>query len=154
MLEIVEYTEAYAADFKRLNIEWLEKYFVVETEDVYQLDNPQTSILDKGGSIFLARYEAKIVGCCALKHEGNSVYELAKMAVTENYQGLGIGRALGQAVIEKAKAISAQELYLISNTILLPARRLYNQLGFVEEPVSSEDQARYIRCDLRMRYPI
>jgi len=150
---IVPYKPAYATYFKSLNEEWLEKLFAIEEEDVKMLNNPKEVILDNGGAILFAQYEGEIVGCCALKHEGNQVYELIKMAVTETAQGKGIGYLVCKAIIDKAIALGATELYLISHSSLDAAIHLYKKLGFRQVPVTARDQERYERCDYRMIYP-
>ena len=58
------YDHQYAADYKRLNLDWIEKYFTVEEHDLEQLENPYAYIISKGGFIFFAKvqfnYELKI----------------------------------------------------------------------------------------------
>lgn len=139
--------------FEALNLQWLEHYFVVEAEDKKILGDPQKYILDKGGHIIMAKIGNDIVGCCALKNDGNGSYELAKMAVSPEHQGKGIGRKIGEAIINRAKKISAKELYLISSSTLAPALHLYDKLGFVYAEVTEEDKSRYCRCDVRMVFP-
>ena len=62
MIEIVNYTEDTKEYVKRLNYEWLEKYFVVEPNDVIQLADPQREIIDKEGQIFYAKHNGATVG--------------------------------------------------------------------------------------------
>ena len=97
-VEIMPFERRYAADFKRLNIEWLQRYFRVEPIDEEVLSRP-ARILRDGGAILLARYRGAIVGTCALLKAGGARFELSKMAVTPGHQGLGIGRKLIEAVI-------------------------------------------------------
>ena len=54
-IEIIPYISEYQEDFKQLNIEWLQQYFVIEAYDEYQLSHPIEEIIDKGGHIFLAK---------------------------------------------------------------------------------------------------
>lgn len=129
-VEILDYQPEFHADFKRLNYEWIEKYFKVEETDRQSLEYPDKKILAGGGHIFLARYAGEIVGACAMIKMDNDTFELAKMAVTEKAQGKNIGWLLGQAIIQKAKQLGAKKLYLESNTKLEPALRLYQKLGF------------------------
>ena len=134
-VEIVDFEPRYAADFKRLNVEWLEKYFVVEPIDDEVLSNPQTAILDPGGAILLARVHDEIVGTCALiKVEGDRRYELSKMSVTERFQGLRIGRRLLEATLARYRGLGGRELFLESNSRLTPALTLYESVGFVHTP--------------------
>ncbi len=133
-VEIIEYSPQYKSSFRDLNYEWLEKYFSIEDEDKKVLNDPESEIMKKGGTIFFARESIgdKIVGTVALiKHEDNT-YELAKMAVTQKAQGRQIGRKLAEAVINKAKKEKAGKLFLETNYKLIPAMNLYKRLGFVQ----------------------
>ena len=55
-VEIIPFHPRHRDDFKRLNVEWLERYFYVEAIDHEVLSDPEGAILAPGGYIFLARY--------------------------------------------------------------------------------------------------
>lgn len=134
--------------FRKLNEEWIKKYFKLEEPDRVALGSPKKYILDKGGHIFVATIDGEAVGVCALmKRDDIRGYELAKMAVSPKAQGKNIGFLLGQAIVEKAKELKAEKLFLESNTILKPAIRLYEKLGFkkVAGPPTP-----YERCNIQM----
>ena len=133
-VQIVDYTPAYQQAFHDLNEEWISQYFKMEEADYKALDHPQESVLDPGGYIAVALYEGEPVGVCALivMNEPRYTLELAKMAVSPKAQGLGIGWLLGKAMIDKAREMGAEWLYLESNTRLVPAIKLYEKLGFVK----------------------
>ncbi|MCU0634905.1 MAG: bifunctional helix-turn-helix transcriptional regulator/GNAT family N-acetyltransferase, partial [Gemmatimonadaceae bacterium] len=90
-VQIVDYTPAFQADFRRLNVAWIERYFVLEPADLEALDHPDEKILARGGQILLAQVDGRIVGTCALLPMDAGTVELAKMAVDESMQGRGIG---------------------------------------------------------------
>ena len=146
-VEIIHYSPEYAADFKRLNYEWIQEYFELEASDHISLDNPNEKIIQTGGHIFMARDNDEIVGTCALIKINDDTYELAKMAVTKTAGGKGIGKLLGQAVIAKARELKAKTICLESNTILEPAIKLYKKLGFQEV---FEKPSLYERCNIQM----
>ncbi len=127
--------ESYDVKFKQafydLNIWWLEKYFKVEPIDERVLSNPEDEILAKGGEIFFAVQNGKAVGTIAMKAEPGGVYELTKLAVDPSVQHGGMGRALCNKVIKRFKARGGKTLYLETNTVLEPAIKLYQKLGFV-----------------------
>ena len=150
-VEIIHYLSNYLDDFYRLNRHWLEKFFYMEAIDQEVLSNPQENILDPGGFILLARLEGKIVGTAALIVGENASLELSKMAVDEDYQGLGIGEKLAKAAIDQYKATDFKCLFLESNRKLLPALNLYQKLGFREEEPPF-DQSHYNRADIYMVY--
>src|SRR4051812_16584973 len=66
-VKLVGYSPKLKDDFKKLNVEWLKKYFSVEPVDEKVLDNPRKEILDKEGEIFFAIYKDEVVGTCAIK---------------------------------------------------------------------------------------
>lgn len=150
-VDIIGFEPRYAPDFKRLNVEWLERYFVVEPIDDEVLSHPQTAILDPGGSILLARCQGDIVGTCALIRQGPGLFELSKMAVTPRYQGLHIGKRLLVAAIERFVALDGRRLFLESNRRLTPALTLYAAHGFVEA-VRPGGPSHYVRSDIYMEY--
>jgi putative acetyltransferase len=129
-MQIIEYSSQYQADFRRLNLEWLDKYNLTESHDLMVLDDPQGTILDRGGFIWLAIADNKVVGSAALMKEHEGEYELAKMAVTAEYRGKGISKQLIETCLQKAKQIGAKKLSLFSNHQLLTALKLYEKYGF------------------------
>ncbi|MDZ7898718.1 MAG: GNAT family N-acetyltransferase [Arcicella sp.] len=149
-IQIIEYQPIYKEDFKRINVEWIEKFFKIEAHDLEQLDAPQ-EIIDSGGQIFLAKLNDEIVGTSALINDGEGVYELAKMGVTPKVQGLGLGKKMCIATIEEAKKRNAKTLYLLSNRMLTPALTMYASVGFVEVPLG---ETLYERTDIKMDYPL
>ena len=130
MVTIVEYENKFQADFYRLNIAWLDKYDLTESHDLQILNDPEGTIIDKGGFIWLAKADDIIVGSAALIKEANGSFELAKMAVDDAYQGKGISKLLIEICIEKAKAVGAKKLELFSNHQLTTALGLYQKYGF------------------------
>lgn len=150
---IIPYEDSHQGHFKRLNEEWILRYFQLEMLDHKALDHPREYILDKGGHILVALYEGEPVGVCALiKPEHTDYdYELAKMGVSTKMQGRGIGWLLGQAVIEKCRSLGAKKIYLESNTVLIPAISLYRKLGFREVNARpSPYQRSNIQMELRL----
>ncbi len=140
-IEIIDFEPKYRDDFKNLNVEWLEKYFEVEPYDKEVLSNPEKYILEKGGKIFFAKLEDKIIGTVALMPK-NSSFELTKMAVTDKIQSKGIGSLLMQKCINEAKNLGLKEIFLFSNTKLDKAINLYKKVGFLEEHFDSSDYKR------------
>jgi DNA-binding MarR family transcriptional regulator/GNAT superfamily N-acetyltransferase len=147
-VHMLAYEPQYQPDFKRLNVEWIERYFQLEEADLKALNHPDEYIIQRGGHILLAQYAGQIVGTCALIRMDDSTYELAKMAVSPTAHGLGIGERLGRAAITKAKALGASRLYLESNTKLVPAINLYHKLGFQKTVAGAPSP--YERCNIQM----
>lgn len=152
-VQIVDYSPEYKSAFRELNVEWISKYFKMEEADYKSLDNPDGYILKKGGHIFVALYNNEPVGVCALvkMDDPDYDYEMAKMAVSPKAQGKSIGWLLGQAIVQKATALGARNIYLESNTILKPAISLYEKLGF--KKVGGRPTP-YERANIQMELPL
>ncbi len=146
-VEIIPFSSNLKEHIKTLNIAWLEKYFKVEEKDKLTLSNPQEEIIDKGGMIFYAKYNNEILGTASLIKIDDSTFELSKMAVSDNAQGLGIGTKLLEHCFNVAKENNIKTLILYSNTILLPAIHLYRKFGFIEIPL---EMGVYERADIKM----
>ena len=116
--------------FAALNREWLERYFHVEGHDEAVFADPKSAVLDKGGVILMAQVDDAIVGTGSLFALEPRVFEVAKMAVTEAYQARGIGERLLAALMDCARGKGAAKLFIVSNTRLENAIRLYRRHGF------------------------
>jgi putative acetyltransferase len=89
---------------------------------------------DTGGAIYLAKAGDTIAGSAALINEGNGVFELAKMAVTDAFKGKGISKILIEKCLDKANELGAKRIYLESNSQLTTAIGLYEKYGFRHVP--------------------
>jgi len=136
--------------FRRLNEEWILRYFTMEPKDEEALADPCRTILEPGGRIFLACRNGEAVGCCALLVRAPGEFELAKMAVTASCQGTGIGRRLLEAAMAHARASGAERLYLETNSQLTPAIRLYESFGFCRIPPDRIVPSPYARSNVSM----
>lgn len=153
-LRIVDFDPRWRDDFARLNIAWLERWFVVEPIDREVLGDPETHLLARGGRVLFALLcdgdgNERAVGTVALKREAEGVYELTKMAVEEGHRGLGIGRRLMEGALEAYRALGGHELFLESNSKLAPALSLYESVGFRHYP-APRPGSHYDRADVYM----
>jgi ribosomal protein S18 acetylase RimI-like enzyme len=152
-VRIVEFDPRWRGDFARLNVEWLRRWFVVEPFDEEVLGKPEQYILADGGRILFAvegeGAAARAVGTVALRHDGEVVYELTKLAVEPELRGSGIGRALLLEAIALYQRLGGRELYLESSSVLQPALRLYESAGFVHHP-APRPGSHYARADVHM----
>ena len=149
-IRVVGYDPRWRADFARLNIEWLERWFVVEPIDREVLSDPETHILAGGGRVLFAIDAAgHALGTVALLHEGDGVYELTKMAVDPAARGRGIGRTLMQGALRTFRSLDGRELFLESSSKLAPAIALYQSVGFVHHP-APRPGSHYARADVYM----
>ena len=140
-----------ATAFRTLNEEWIAHYFSLEARDIETLGDPETTILRKGGSIFMVYADSLPVGCAALIPLGQGVYELSKMAVSPQFRGRGLGRRLLLHTIAQARLLGATSLFLGSNTRLGDAIHLYESVGFRHVPPASLPPNPYTRANVFMQ---
>lgn len=149
VVEIVDYRPEYFMTFKRLNIMWINSHWSLEPHDLEVLNDPDSSILSKGGHIFVALVDGEPMGVVALcRMEGTEYdFELAKLAVDPEARGLGVGEKMCRAALEFARKSGDRKIFLESNTLLKPAINLYRKLGFKE---LEEYHPAYERGDIQM----
>ena len=150
-VSIIDFDPVHQHAFRALNYEvsyeWISRYFSSEAPDNQSLDYPQRRIIDTGGHILMAEHQGEIVGTCALVKEHDGVYELAKMAVARRAQRLGIGYALGQSILCKARQLGARQVEIFLDANMQPALSLYDKLGFRPAPMRPMS---YYRGDTRL----
>lgn len=153
---IIDFSDEHAEAFYTLNAEWITAMYRLEPHDIHILRHPRETILDGGGIIRLVQAaDGRIVGTCALIRTGAGQYELTKMAVTESLRGQKAGEALLGHMIDAARTLPAERLYLLTNAKCEAAIHLYEKLGWVHDAViMREFGATYARCDVAMSYPV
>lgn len=148
MFTIVPYQSKYAQNFKELNLEWINKYFILEEKDKELLDDCEGAILKRGGLIFIGLLENTPVGCFSFLKHSEGHYELGKMAVSQSHQGHQIGQKLLDFAINFAKNENWNKIDLYSSTKLDTALHIYKKFGFKEVPL--EKDVIYLRSDIKM----
>jgi GNAT superfamily N-acetyltransferase len=154
-LTILPWSPSLATAFHDINAQWIEAMFVLEETDRRVLENPQSLIIDKGGDILFVAVEGLgIVGACALMPAKDAgAFELTKMGVIDNARGHKAGEYLLAAVIDRARAMGIETLFLLTNKKCAAAIHLYEKLGFVhDEGIMARYGARYARCDVAMLF--
>ena len=147
-MRILPFQPRHAAAWRDLNTAWISRHFTLEPKDHEALNDPVGKILDKGGHILMAETEeGEAIGCVGLIALADGGFEVAKMTVTEQARGTGLGKALMQACIDKARSLGAPRLYLETNSSLAPALGLYRAMGFVDLPARDTP---YARCNVWM----
>lgn len=86
-----------------------------------------------GGALLIARApDGAAVGCVALRPFGdNGVCEMKRLYVAPRGRGLGLGKALMQAVIGEALRIGWREIRLDTLPSMTVAQAMYRKAGFV-----------------------
>ena len=86
------------------------------------------------GCILIALWQAKAAGCVALRPIDGGVCEMKRLFVKSGFRGLGIGKALAEAVIAAARQIGYTAMRLDTVPSMITAQSLYLSLGFKEIP--------------------
>ena len=141
-IEITNYNTKYDQSFYELNKSWIEEFWILEASDLKDLLKPQESIIDLGGEVFFALVNNLVVGTAAMIPFPNSKIELAKITVQKEYRGKGLSKILLKRCINYAKVSKAKEIFLISNSRLISARKLYDKFGFIEVDLDSNKYKR------------
>jgi N-acetylglutamate synthase-like GNAT family acetyltransferase len=155
-LSILEFTDERAGAFHDINAAWIEAMFVLEEHDAHVLSHPRELIVDKGGAIlFVASPEHGIIGAGALMPVEPGVLELTKMGVRAELRGLKAGEFLLAALIERARSLAPEMLFLLTSSKCAAAIHLYEKAGFLhDEAIRQRYGGTYARCDVAMRYPL
>lgn len=153
-MRIRDYEPALAADFARINRQWIQTMYALEPVDEAQLGDPHGMIVAPGGAILFADDpELGVVGTCGLLKTGEGEFELIKMGVLPEARGRGVGEALLNAAIAKAFALGARHLFLLTNSKSEAAIRMYLRAGFAHDAgILASAGSEYARCDVAMRY--
>ena len=148
---IVDFEPRHADAWRSLNEAWIRRWFSIEPKDRLLLDEPEKTVIGRGGRIFIAEHsDGTAVGCVALLPMPDGGYELLKMAVAEAARGAGLGRRLIEACVEAARAAGGWRLYLETSSRLGPALQLYRSVGFGELDPADIPPTEYERCDIWM----
>jgi ribosomal protein S18 acetylase RimI-like enzyme len=147
--EIIPFSPDLQPYFESINKAWVTQYFSLEPFDLAQLENPEQTILAKGGEIIFAKIGAHIAGTVALIPSEEGVWEMIKMGVSPEFQGKGAGELLGKQILEVARQKGATKVRLYTHTKLEAAIKLYHRLGFVSCELEC---GAYGRCNQKMEY--
>ena len=87
-----------------------------------------------GGRIWLARIGTDAVGCVAVRPlaEPEATCEMKRLWVRERYRGVGAGRLLSASTVAFMALAGYRRMRLDTLRSMKEARRLYNEMGFVE----------------------
>lgn len=95
--------------------------------DAMRLPGPYVAPL---GAIWLGEASEKAIGCVALRPIAEGTGEVKRMYVDRSWRGKGVGRALLQTLIARARALGYHHLRLGTLGDMSAARSLYQSLGF------------------------
>ena len=96
-------------------------------------DHP-TEVLDEllvsGGRLYVAEVDGVVVGVGGLRRLSETAGEIKRMFVRPTARGLGVGRAIVERLIDDARALGFETIYLESASFMHSAHALYRSVGF------------------------
>ncbi|WP_285017221.1 GNAT family N-acetyltransferase [Lactococcus garvieae] len=142
-MKIVQYQKKYEKDFKKMSLNWIEKHFKVEPEDIRTLENIENLINNGAMVLFVVEIEI-VLSTCMIRPIMEGTWEIGKLATNDLYLGKGAGAKVFEACINYAKEHGANKIVLYSHTSLKPAISIYEKFNFKEVPISNFE---YKRCN-------
>lgn len=110
-----------------MNIRKASKSDFAEIKNLIKLypDKLMQSPLPKLGNFFVAEFQGKIVGCCALEVYSKRLAEIRSLVVHPNFQRRGTATKLIKACLKRAKREKIFEVLSITGAV-----GLFGNLGF------------------------
>ena len=99
-----------------------------------ELDDLPGEYAPPGGSLLVAWDADEPVGVVAMRPLAEGACEMKRMVVIPEARSTGLGRRLGEAIVEVARDAGYRTMRLDTLARLETARDLYASMGFVEIP--------------------
>ena len=124
--EFLEAKELFYEYADNLGIDLVFQNFSQELQHLELIYSPPKGVL------LLAKENHEAVGCVALRPLDDTTCEMKRLYVKPAERRKGIGKALCEKVIKKAKKYGYIRMLLDTLSSMIPAQRIYNLLGFKE----------------------
>ncbi len=129
-----------ASDVRQLFAEYLESVNSMLRHE-YGLEVDITSMLEDdmtvtgpffrpGACLLLAEVDGRVAGCACMRQIGGDAGEIKRMYVRPALRGQGIGRALLESALERARQAGLTTMRLDSAGFMKEAQTLYRSVGF------------------------
>ncbi len=115
------------------------EYLAIQNYDA-EIADLRSKYGEPDGRLYIARLDGKAVGCVAMKrHDDENSGELKRLYVRPEYRGHGYARILAQKILDDAREIGYEAVYLDTLPSLKAAKHLYDTMGFeVCEPYNDD----------------
>ncbi len=115
--------------------DWLDIDLSFQEFEAELRDLPGTYAPPRGELLLAFSGDGEALGCVAVRPlGGDAVCEMKRLYVRPRARGLGIGRALVDAIIKSAQELGYREMRLDTLPTMAEAFELYQRLGFTEIP--------------------
>ena len=84
------------------------------------------------GALILALVDGNSAGCIALRKISESICEMKRLYVRDEYRGLGIGKKLIMMIIEEARKLNYRFIRLDTLPTMEKAQKMYISFGFYD----------------------
>jgi len=104
------------------------------------------------GRLYIVTSNDSLIGCVALREIDKERCEMKRLYVRKQFRGLGIARTLVEKIINDAKSIGYEKMFLDTFFSMREAIALYQDFGFIEvEPYydNPNNDVLYLGLDLR-----
>ena len=132
-------TAATPADFatgKRLFLEYAESlgFSICFQNFEQELADIQIQYGAPNGALLLATRDGEAIGCAGVRRWENDVAELKRMYLHPSTRGMGWGRQLLEASLDRARALGYRRIRLDTLPTMQAAIALYREFGFSDIP--------------------
>ena len=109
----------------------------------YEADLRDVAARSTGATVLVAVEDGQVLGCVSLVEDPESPWSegfrpgeagIRMLAVAPDATGRGVGTALVEACLARARTIGARRAVLHSTASMAPAQRIYRRLGFIRTP--------------------
>lgn len=110
-----------------------------------ELDQLPGEYVPPKGYLLLASWQGEPAGVVAYRTIGDGICEMKRMFVLPEFQGKGIGKALGLQLMAEATKAGFTSMRLDTHPWMITAQGLYEKLGFVETERYNDNPTEGIR---------